>query len=269
MYRSLAANLGEMQTSVASEPLPIEIEIAELIKKAGHNLRGGLPSDSSDLPEAIKAAAGPQGWDFRMSSPERILEPSCNAKTNRATLLSGVLLGTLLIGAICAWVLNFDGGSSRLPQKDYSKSQIVKSDRDNYGVPNTLSKLTTGSISAHPATRYTAIPPSHRPDAAQSRSRRTAELQKNVGTSKSPSSASGRALNPGMRPLAFPETKPATIEGWTVRDVVDGTATLQGPGGIWRVSQRDEVPGLGSVNSIVRWGSRWIVATSGGLISTP
>ena len=33
------------------------------------------------------------------------------------------------------------------------------------------------------------------------------------------------------RSIPFPETKPTTIEGWTVRDVVDGVAILEGPDG--------------------------------------
>ena len=69
-------------------------------------------------------------------------------------------------------------------------------------------------------------------------------------------------------PTPFPETRPNTIEGWIVRDVVGQTATLEGPGGTWSVMSGDTVPGVGKVESIVRWGSRWIVATSRGLIST-
>jgi len=65
-----------------------------------------------------------------------------------------------------------------------------------------------------------------------------------------------------------PETKPITIEGWRVREVVGATAVLEGPGGIWRATRGDTVPGVGKVASIVRWGNRWIVATSRGLIST-
>jgi hypothetical protein len=62
-----------------------------------------------------------------------------------------------------------------------------------------------------------------------------------------------------------PETKPPTaIADWMLREVIDGTAVLQGPNGIWRVTRGDTVPGLGRVNSIVRWGDRWIVATSRG-----
>lgn len=65
-----------------------------------------------------------------------------------------------------------------------------------------------------------------------------------------------------------PETKPRTVEGWMIRDVVGNTVVLQGPGGVWRATQGDTVPSVGKVDSIVRWGNRWIVSTSRGLIST-
>ncbi|MGB8894713.1 MAG: hypothetical protein WCD13_10485 [Pseudolabrys sp.] len=61
-----------------------------------------------------------------------------------------------------------------------------------------------------------------------------------------------------------PETRPTAIANWMLREVIDGTAVLQGPNGIWRVTRGDTVPGLGRVNAIVRWGNRWIVATSRG-----
>ena len=67
----------------------------------------------------------------------------------------------------------------------------------------------------------------------------------------------------------MPETRPTTIEGWTLREVINGTAVLEGPNGTWRATTGDTVPEVGRVDSIVRWGSRWIVATSRGLISTP
>jgi hypothetical protein len=68
---------------------------------------------------------------------------------------------------------------------------------------------------------------------------------------------------------ATPETRPTTIEGWTLREVANGTAVLEGPDGIRTVARGDMIPGVGRVESIFRWGSRPIVATSGGLISTP
>jgi hypothetical protein len=72
---------------------------------------------------------------------------------------------------------------------------------------------------------------------------------------------------PKLSPV--PETRPTTIPGWMLREVVNDTAVLQGPNGVWRVTRGDTVPGVGRVDSIVRWGNRWIVASSRGLISTP
>ena len=68
--------------------------------------------------------------------------------------------------------------------------------------------------------------------------------------------------------VAAPETKPATIPGWTVVDVRDGTAVLEGPNGITMAARGDTIPGVGRVESIVRWGNRWVIATANGLIAT-
>jgi hypothetical protein len=80
-------------------------------------------------------------------------------------------------------------------------------------------------------------------------------------------------LNPAPQPqprlAPVPETPPTTIPGWIVHEVANGTAVVQGPNGTWRVARGDVLPGAGRVESIVRWGNRWIVATNRGLISTP
>jgi hypothetical protein len=72
------------------------------------------------------------------------------------------------------------------------------------------------------------------------------------------------ALQTPEEPTPTPDTRPAAVTDWMLRDVIGGTAVLQGPNGILRVTAGDTVPGLGRVNSIVRWGNRWIVATSKG-----
>jgi hypothetical protein len=75
-----------------------------------------------------------------------------------------------------------------------------------------------------------------------------------------------KAPAPPLTPV--PETKPTTVEGWVVREVTNGTAVLQGPNGVWNAKRGDNVPGLGTVDSIVMWGNRWIVSTGRGLVST-
>ncbi len=76
------------------------------------------------------------------------------------------------------------------------------------------------------------------------------------------------SLEPAGPLLSVPETRPTTIVGWAVLDVRGGTAVLEGPDGIRMAARGDVVPGIGRVDSIVRWGNRWIVATPRGLIST-
>jgi hypothetical protein len=78
-----------------------------------------------------------------------------------------------------------------------------------------------------------------------------------------PAPASPRAVS-----LIVPETRPTTIEGWTIQNVENGMVTLEGPNGVWKAAHGDTIPGVGRVDSIVLWGSRWIVATSKGLITT-
>jgi hypothetical protein len=95
--------------------------------------------------------------------------------------------------------------------------------------------------------------------------KRTALVPQN--TASAPASAAVHR-QPKPLPMPFPETKPATIDGWVVREVAKGTAVLQGPNGVWKAARGDTVPGLGKVDSIVLWGNRWIVATSRGLVTT-
>ena len=70
-------------------------------------------------------------------------------------------------------------------------------------------------------------------------------------------------------PAGAPQSRPIPLEGWTLREVTNGTAVLEGPTGIWRVTPGDTLPGVGKVESYIRSNGQWVVATSRGLISMP
>ena len=98
----------------------------------------------------------------------------------------------------------------------------------------------------------------------------SAQAKSSVGAAPTtPSRARAVDLQTRVKLTPTPETRPTTMEGWTLREVANGTAILEGPDGIRRVSSGDMIPGVGRVESIFRWGNRLIVATSRGLISTP
>jgi hypothetical protein len=68
------------------------------------------------------------------------------------------------------------------------------------------------------------------------------------------------------RAQAQREPEAGELPRWSVWDVVDGIAILEGPDGVIAVSTGDVVPGAGRVEGIVRRSGRWVVATSKGII---
>jgi hypothetical protein len=60
--------------------------------------------------------------------------------------------------------------------------------------------------------------------------------------------------------------QPPVVEGWVLRDVYDGSALIQGRGGLVAVMPGDSVPGLGRVEAVKRQDGRWVVVTARGLV---
>ena len=69
--------------------------------------------------------------------------------------------------------------------------------------------------------------------------------------------------------LHAPATRPAgqpIVEGWTLRNVYNGAAVIQGRIGLVEVEPGDTIPGLGRIETIRRQDGRWVVVTNRGLI---
>jgi hypothetical protein len=62
--------------------------------------------------------------------------------------------------------------------------------------------------------------------------------------------------------------KSQSIANWVVRDVYDGIALVEGPHGAIEVIEGETIPGVGTVKSIERRGSGWIVMTSRGQLDS-
>ena len=78
------------------------------------------------------------------------------------------------------------------------------------------------------------------------------------------------SITPAAAPVpAAPKTEVGrlpTIEGWSLRDVANGVALIEGRGGLYEVYAGDPIPGVGRVDAIRRQDGRWVVVTSKGLI---
>ncbi len=265
--------------------LNVEAAIAAVIKEAGESLRGesaDCPSDTAPplqptAEPAVDVRPGPApepeidlgltksvrdpAWDpeLRIDEQRRIM-PAAPRRRGRIAIAAGVIVGTLSIG----WIAGF---GSALFYRPGSQAVLPGARQNSDARTLVRSAKIAAPVPSMPARRLA----------------RTHATAPRSGVMKSPSApqlvtgslgaaGSGVQREPETPPrlVPFPETKPTTMEGWVVRDVVGGgTAILAGPTGTWRAAQGDTVPGAGRVESIVRWGDRWIVATSNGLISTP
>lgn len=77
--------------------------------------------------------------------------------------------------------------------------------------------------------------------------------------------ATGSVAPPASAAVAQPNRLPI-VDGWVLRDVSDGAATVQGRQGIFEVIPGDPLPGVGRIDAIRRQDGRWVVVTSRGLI---
>jgi hypothetical protein len=76
---------------------------------------------------------------------------------------------------------------------------------------------------------------------------------------------------PAPKPVAAkPEAKaqPKTVPGWSVREIYDGSALIEGRGGLFEVSPGANVPGLGRIEAIERRNGGWVVVTAAGLVQS-
>jgi hypothetical protein len=302
--RPPAENADKNGTSIstACKAATLEAEIAALVEDAGDSLRGPLSgchrdteqvalhrptANSSETDECSaswpnkidlrvkEAYLDPHTWDphIKISDVERI-SPR-DTEGSRRALVTGAILGTLGIGCILLGsVAYFFDRAVSTPVEHGVESSAQFTELKNpatIGSPETDRQATPGLPRTDQIAALAARVPAQR--SARHDQQRPATTSSPMGQQNAAASTAAsdveRHRKSSSRPMPFPETRPTTIEGWMVRDVVGGTAILQGPDGVWRVTRGDTLPGAGSVMSIVRWGNRWIVATSRGLISTP
>lgn len=285
---------GAARSPAASDSADLETEIEALIKKAGNALRQQadqpppardsgrsiacqFPAVSTGQPEAatksiqallrLRRGAGARfiprdrigaavperdsAWgDHVRARVDEVFVPIATpaSKRLRAGLVAAALLGALGVGWVSGRGWYPDAGSpstpvgqnlnasTPVPRPETEALRIMTPKADRTAVP-----------SAPNSRKIVAQPNSNSPGQATPVPQQTKNFP---------------------RPTPTPETRPTTIDGWTVREVAGGKVVLEGPNGIWTAARGDTVPGVGKVDSIVLWGNRWIVATSRGLITT-
>jgi hypothetical protein len=232
-------------------------------------------SETAD--DVIESLCSESPWPqrIRINQKDRVVDSAVfhDSLAIRAGLI--VVVAIALLGL--AWVVRSSLSPSHLPsspsvQIANSSASIPDSKGDRIQLRGNAVRETFGDASAEASPKHLSLSTINRTKpslgsvpAGSSMIGHSTDLRQHTSSVRlnRKESDSERKLTP------VPETRPTTIEGWTVREVTNGLAALEGPNGIWRVRRGDAVPGLGRIDSIVLWGRRWIVATSQSLISTP
>jgi hypothetical protein len=202
-------------------------------------------------------ATGPdsrQSWDFVTPNQDEVLallKPSSDRKRTVVLVGCALVAGLGLGWAFGANIATFNS--------------ITQTEAPSRRVPEIKSSGKSDSARRTASTSVLQTPPVS-PAGAKAEAASPGGPRFSVDPASTQANTPSTAREP-MVPVA--ETKPTTIEGWTVLDVRGGTAVLEGPDGVRTAARGDTVPGIGRIDSIVRWGNRWIVATANGLIATP
>jgi hypothetical protein len=222
--------------------------------------------------EILTQPASLASWDFL--SPDRdevlaLLKPDGDRKRT-IWLVAGALVAGLGLG----WAGGFSWYDSAnrpalnpITQIETPSRRIaeIKSGGKSEGARKTASASGSQTPQGVNTVSVAGASPSAKPQAAS-----PVAANPYTGSSSAASPSIQASMTPERGPnVPAPETRPTTIEGWTVLDVRGGTAVLEGPDGVRMATRGDTVAGIGRIDSIVRWGNRWIVATDSGLIATP
>ena len=191
-----------------------------------------------------------QRWDFVNPDQDEVLallKPGGDRKRT-VILVGAALLVGLGVGWTCA--INSAAFNSITPIETLRRLPEIKSSGKSDG-----------------ARRTSSVSPAGVPLAKAAGASPTTGTRLSGDAASPPLATLANTAPPARELVAVPETKPTTIAGWTVLEVRGGTVVLDGPDGIRTAARGDIVPGIGRIDSIVRWGNRWFVATASGLIA--
>jgi hypothetical protein len=206
-------------------------------------------------------AAFARDQEIRIDKRDRVVvAPARDVTRHGVTIITGALLLPL---ALClGWIGGLNSDSFFIKPASLSVEKVTSS-ADSPDASAKSERLILQSSSAN--TNPTATIRAHE---TPKRGAQTSESLLTKQTIITPQPPAVERTKVSTKPAPVPETRPTTIEGWTLLEVKGGTAVLEGPNGVWKAMRGDTVPGVGKIDSIGRWGNRWVVATSKGLIST-
>jgi hypothetical protein len=216
------------------------------------------------MESSIRVFTGPPGSKHHRLVDERAL---MRGRTSRP--LGVLFIAALIAVAAFAWRSQGDEANGAMKRWALSLGRLLSMSTTESPPAPAAAPTSPGSPRPLEAVASDLVAAPHTEEQPAAEQKQVPDVATAKGVEQNTKWKTSSPLPSRAKRTPVPETRPTTIEGWILREVTNGTALLEGPNGIWKVKRGDTVPGVGRVVSIVLWGKRWIVATDGGLISTP
>jgi hypothetical protein len=214
--------------------------------------------------EVAAQPASTHSWDFVTPNRDEVVALLTPGGDRRRTviLVAGALVAGFGLGWACGPIIAVLHPITQTETPSHRTAELKSGGR----IDGVRKPVSTPGLQTPPAVSAVSVTGANPPAKPSGGTRLSVESASASTTPVTPANTTITAREPVV---AAPETRPTTIEGWTVLDVRGGTVVLEGPDGVRTAARGDTVPGIGRIVSIVRWGNRWIVATASGLIATP
>lgn len=145
---------------------------------------------------------------------------------------------------------------------------VRSSEPEGPSMTATLSKGKLSLLSADIAALKASVDASSK--AAKAQAQQLAERIDRAEKAASDQAKTAKAQAPettGSIGVPTAAARPPVLEGWVLRDVLDGHAMIESRYGLYEVGPGSNVPGLGRVETIKRIDGRWAVVTSRGIVT--
>jgi len=255
-----------------AETSKVEIPKAEIPK--AETPRTGAPRTSGGV---MIMSAGERSWSHNDAGPMPESEPSSGMFSKRrlgalAAVVALAAVAGALGGAVATASLGHFGGTNTASVTNHAlEASVARLDAD-------VQALRVGAEHATKLAMAQFNKTSERLDKVE-----RAQLEPAAKLAKlseaveklhaAPPAAAAKEITGSISPPAATPAAPKvevarmpTVEGWSLRDVADGGALIEGRQGIFEVYAGDPVPGLGRIDAIRRQDGHWVVVTSKGLI---
>lgn len=210
-----------------------------------------------------RMSPGSSWEDIVFSASRRFEDANLTPPPTRRLSLVSIILVAGIIGALSGAGTTWGVGHFGKQEKAQATAARERSIDD--AIAQVSSELQTLKSSAETAVKNNAAKLARLSDAVDKIKTAPADI-----TGSIPKTAPVPSVATPAPVAAAPATAFArlpTLEGWTLRDVTESGATVEGRLGVFEVYPGVPLPGVGRVNAIRRQDGRWVVVTDRGLIT--